>query len=92
MSRRLLVPAALVFALALLAPASALAAPTPGASAAASRPQRPDATVRIRIEGLRRGKARILSHVTVAGSIAPFVPGQRVELTFFRNGHEIRTR
>jgi hypothetical protein len=92
MSRRLLVPAALAFALVLLAPTSALAAARPGASASATRLQRPDATVRVRVEGLHGGRARILSHVSVAGSVAPFVPGQRVELTFFRNGDQLLTR
>jgi L,D-transpeptidase catalytic domain/Putative peptidoglycan binding domain len=80
LSRRLLLPA--VLALALLFPTLAEAATQ----------VRPDATVRMRIEGLRDGKARILSHVRVVGRVAPFVPGQEVELTFFRNGRELRTR
>jgi hypothetical protein len=90
-ARRLLLPAVLLLALLAPAPAFARAAASQGAVSAAA-PARADATVRVRIEGLRRGKARILTHVSVVGSVAPFVPGQRVVLTFFRNGEEFRTR
>ena len=89
MSRRLLLPLALLPAL--LAPSAALAA-QPSSGSASANPARPAATVRVRIEGLHDGKAGILSHVSIVGSVAPFVPGQQVELTFFRNGHQFRTR
>ena len=90
--RRRCLPLLPLLAIALIVPASAPAETGPGASASANPPPRTAATVRVRVEGLRGQKARILSHVSVVGSVAPFVPGQEVELTFFRNGHAFRTR
>jgi hypothetical protein len=79
-ARRLLAPPLLT--LALIVPATVSAA----------APARPDATVRVRVEGLHGGKARILGHVRIVGRVAPFAPGQEVELTLFRNGNAFRTR
>ena len=52
----------------------------------------PDATVKIRIGHLQKGKARILSTVRVVGTLKPFVPGQRVRVTFFRNGKRLHSK
>ena len=67
----------------------------PGAGVAGA-PQRPSgppgATVKIRVGHLREGRARIYSEVPVVGSIMPFAPGQRVEVTFFLDGHKLLAR
>jgi hypothetical protein len=70
--------------LALLAlPAGAQAAPSAGP---------PDATVKIRIGHLHKGQARILSTVPVVGTLKPFAPGQRVRVTFYRNGKRLHSK
>jgi len=48
--------------------------------------------VKIRIGHLHGGKARILSKVPVVGTVSPFVAGQRVRVTFFRNGKRLHSR
>ncbi len=76
MSRRL----AFILALAalLVVPASAAAAP-----------RVPDATVKIEVGHLHGGRAQIYDTVPVSGTIAPFAPGQRVEVTFYLDGHRL---
>jgi hypothetical protein len=88
MSRRLLL---LLVAVGIFAvPATAAAAP---AGKVAPHPaSAPTATVKIRVGHLHGGKARILSTVPVTGSLTPFVAGQKVEVTFFLNGRELRSR
>jgi hypothetical protein len=84
----------------LAAPATALAAPgkeTPAGKEGAkpSKPAKeetPKATVKIAVHGLEGGKATILDTVPVAGTVKPFVPGQHVEVDFFRNGHQVVKR
>jgi hypothetical protein len=70
--------------------------PTAGAAGAPKAPKAPKgpegATVKIRIGHLRGGKAEIMSTVPVIGSVKPFVPGQRVEVTFYVNGSRIATQ
>jgi len=67
--------------LALLAiPAAASAAPKEVASTI------PDATVKIKLGKLDKGRAEIFSSVPVFGTIAPFVPGQKVQVDFFLDG------
>jgi L,D-transpeptidase catalytic domain len=81
----------LVVCAALLLPASgAVAAAKPPKAHAPKGPE--SATVKIRIGHLRGGKAQIMSTVPVAGSVRPFVPGQRVEVTFYVNGSRIETQ
>jgi hypothetical protein len=81
----------LVVCAALLLPASgAVAAPKAPKAGAPKGPQ--SATVKIRIDHLRGGKAQIMSTVPVTGSVKPFVPGQRVEVTFYVNGSRIETQ
>lgn len=85
MSRR--TPLALSVALvsfALLVPATASAHRAKArATASAAAP----ATVTLQVGHLRHGKAPILSTLPVNGTLSPYVPGQQVQLLFFRNGH-----
>jgi lipoprotein-anchoring transpeptidase ErfK/SrfK len=76
-SRRTPIVLALIAA-ALLAPAAADAAPGP-------------ASVGLHVGHLRGGKATILSRVPIKGTLAPYVAGEKVDLLFFRNGHQVGT-
>jgi lipoprotein-anchoring transpeptidase ErfK/SrfK len=80
-----------VGATALLAvPATAAAAPK---QQAPQKPEAaPEATVTIDVGHLRGGKAQILDTVPVTGTLKPFVPGQRVEVTFYKDGHKLVSR
>ncbi len=71
----------------------ALVAAVP-ASAAEQRHQAPPltSTVQIKVGGLHGGAAQILSVVPVRGSVRPYAPGQRVEVTFYLNGHKLLRR
>ncbi|HEX7059194.1 MAG TPA: L,D-transpeptidase [Solirubrobacterales bacterium] len=84
MKQRLIPAAAL--AAAILAPAAAQAA-TGGTHGGL-----PDATVKIRIGHLHGGKASIMSTVPVIGSVKPFVAGQRVKVTYYRDGHRLYSK
>ena len=80
-----------VGAAALLAvPATAAAAPKP--QVAPPKPEVPKATVTIDVGHLHGGKATILDTVPVTGTVKPFVPGQRVEVTFYLNGKQVVSR
>ncbi len=86
MSRRLL---PLLLALALLA--------LPAAVAGAAQPQKPaspvpSATVKIKLGKLDNGRAEIFSKVPVFGTLAPFVPGQKVKVEFFRDGKPLMSK
>lgn len=85
MSRRLALFVALVALL--LVPASALAAPAGSKKAATA--VIPDATVKIEVGKLANGRAEIYGKVPVFGTVKPYVPGQRVEVTFFLDGKEL---
>jgi L,D-transpeptidase catalytic domain len=75
----------LLVALACLAlPSAAAAAPKSTKSAPAS-----DATVKIDVGHLSNGRAQIYDTVPVTGTLAPYVPGQRVEVTFYLDGHRL---
>jgi L,D-transpeptidase catalytic domain len=81
-SRRLL--PTLIFCALMLSPASAI-------GAAAKQPQGPpEATVKIRLANLDGDKARIMSTVRVKGTLSPFVPNQKVAVSFFRNGKQVK--
>ena len=74
------------------APAPAEApAPAPDTARAGLLPDPPSgrATVRIRIRGLRKGRAMIMSKVPVVGSVKPYRPGQRVRVFYYLNGKRI---
>jgi hypothetical protein len=81
--KRLLVPVVALLAL----PSVASAAPPP---AKPSGP--PDATVKIQVGHLNGGRAQIYSEVPVVGTVAPFVAGQHVAVTFYLDGHKLLTR
>jgi hypothetical protein len=76
------------------APAEASVAAAAETSAATPKPAPviPEATLKIDVGGLRGGRAEIFKTVPVRGTIAPYVAGQRVEVTFYLNGHELMTR
>lgn len=83
MNRRL---CSLLAAAALLAvPATAAAAPKKQTKPAPV----PDATVKIEVGHLHGGRADIYDTVPVNGTLSPFVPGQRVEVTFYLDGHRL---
>jgi len=70
-----------------------LAIPAAVSAAPAKTPAGPpEATVKIRVGHLHGGRAPIYGTVPVSGTIAPFAPGQRVEVTFYLNGHKLLTR
>jgi hypothetical protein len=73
-----------------LALAALLAVPA-SASAAAKKEAEPvpAATVKIKVGHLDGGRAEIYSKVPVFGTISPYVPGQRVEVSFFLDGKEL---
>jgi hypothetical protein len=79
-SRRLVVP---------LAAAALLAAPSAATATGASSQGVPDATVKIKVGHLHGGRAEIYDTVPVTGTVAPFAPGQRVEVVFYLNGHRL---
>jgi hypothetical protein len=81
MSRRI------VFGLAAFVALSAMPA-----AASASAPSVQPATVHIQVGKLRGGKAPIYGTVPVSGSLVPFAPGQRVEVSFYFNSHSLLTR
>lgn len=49
-------------------------------------------TVRIKPFGLKKGRAPIMSTITVGGSVTPWRPGQRVQVYFFHNGKRYELR
>jgi hypothetical protein len=61
-------------------------------SAMAKEAGPPGATVKIRVGHLRGGRAQIYGKVPVSGTLEPFVAGQRVEVTFYLDGHKLLTR
>jgi hypothetical protein len=85
-SRRL-VPALALLALWVVVPSASAA---PASAPKESGP--PDATVKIRVGHLHGGKAPIYGTVPVIGTVSPFAPGQRVEVTFYLNGHRLLSR
>jgi hypothetical protein len=72
----------------LLAIAGILALPASAAAAPKPAPV-PDATVQIEVGSLHGGRAQIYDTVPVRGSLSPYVPGQKVEVTFYLDGHRL---
>ncbi|HET9676574.1 MAG TPA: L,D-transpeptidase [Solirubrobacterales bacterium] len=66
-------------------PAAAVAAP--------KQPEKPapvpDATVKIEVGHLHGARAEIYDTVPVQGTLSPYVPGQKVEVTFYLDGHRL---
>ena len=68
-------------------PATAVAAPKKPAPAPV-----PEATVKIDVGHLHGGRADIYDTVPVRGTLSPYVPGQKVEVTFYLDGHRLLSR
>jgi len=85
-SRRL-VPTLILLAL-LAIPAAAFAAPT----TVPKETGPPDAALKIKVGHLKGGKAPIYGTVPVNGTVAPYVSGQKVEVTFYLDGHKRLSR
>jgi len=79
----------------LLAVVLALALPAT-AAAAPKKPEKPlpapDVTVKIEVGHLHGGRADIYDTVPVQGTLSPYVPGQKVEVTFYLDGHRLVSR
>jgi hypothetical protein len=75
------------FALAISGPPAATAAETV-VSATGAAPS----VVQIKPLGLRDGRAKIAGKVTIAGTLKPFRPGQRVVVRFFHNAKQFKSR
>ena len=74
----------------LLAVAAILALPAGAAGAPKPKPLPvPEATVKIEVGHLHAGRADIYDTVPVHGTISPYVPGQKVEVTFYLDGHRL---
>lgn len=73
----------------LLVPAAAAAAPKAEKETTGPAPK---ATVRIEVLGLHGGRAPIWGKVPVTGTVIPYVPGQKVEVTYYLNGHRLVSR
>jgi len=85
-SRRFVLPLILLAFLAV--PATAFAAAT-----TAPKETGPlDAALKLKVGHLKGGKSPIYGTVPVTGTIAPFVSGQKVAVTFYLNGHQLLTR
>ncbi|MGN6254828.1 MAG: L,D-transpeptidase [Solirubrobacterales bacterium] len=80
MNRRLVLLVALAGLLVL--PAAAGAAPKKPVPA-------PAATVKIEVGHLHGDRAQIYDTVPVTGTLTPYVPGQKVEVTFYLDGHRL---
>jgi L,D-transpeptidase catalytic domain len=86
MSRRLwsLIAVACILAL----PATAAAAPKPKPAPTSA----PEATVKVKVGNLKKGRAEIMQTVPVSGTLAPFVAGEKVQVTFYLDGRILFSR
>jgi L,D-transpeptidase catalytic domain len=82
----------------LLAAAALLALPaTAGAAEKKPAPKPvapvvPEATVKIKVGNLDKGRAEIMQKVPVTGTLAPFVAGEKVKVTFYLDGRQLFSR
>ena len=73
--------------------AALLAVPAAASAAPVKAPQALEqATVKIRVGHLHGGRAPIFGTVPVIGSVEPFAVGQRVDVTFYLDGHKLLRR
>jgi hypothetical protein len=83
-------PSLLAVAVALALPVNAVAAPKPKP---VPKPAPVSAaTVKIKVGHLENGRAEIMSTVPVTGTLAPFVAGEKVQVTFYKDGHRLFSR
>jgi len=78
-------PPALALAVLVAVPALASAAP-------AATPAPPAARLELRVGGVRGAQAPIYGTVPVTGSITPYVPGQKVKVSFYLDSRPLATR
>lgn len=71
----------------------------PAAATAAKKPAKPpqpapvgEATVKVKVGGLKNGRAEIMQKVPVSGTLAPFVAGEEVKVTFYLDGGRLFSR
>lgn len=71
----------------------------PAAVTAAKKPAKPpqpapvgEATVKVKVGGLKNGRAEIMQKVPVSGTLAPFVAGEKVKVTFYLDGRRLFSR
>jgi len=81
----------------LLAVACVLALPATAAAAPAKKPApqptpAPEATVKVKVGHLDGGRAEIMQKVPVTGTLAPFVAGEEVKVTFYLDGKILFSR
>src|SRR3954464_1452489 len=81
----------LAVACALAAPASAAAVPKPKPVPPAPSAA-PEATVKVKVGNLKKGRAEIMQTVPVSGTLSPFVAGEKVKVTFYLDGHILFAR
>jgi hypothetical protein len=64
------------------------------ASAAAATPAKPapEATVKIKVGKLENGRAEIMQTVPVTGTLAPYVAGEEVKVSFYLDGRRLFSR
>jgi len=73
----------------LVLPATAVAAPT---TKPAPQPGPAEATVKVKVGHLDNGRAEIMQKVPVTGTLAPFVAGEKVKVTFYLDGKILYSR
>lgn len=88
MNRRL--SSLLAVACVLALPATAAAAPAKKPAPAPAPPS--EATVKVKVGHLDGGRAEIMQKVPVTGTLAPFVAGQEVKVTFYLDGKILFSR
>ncbi|HEY3435499.1 MAG TPA: L,D-transpeptidase [Solirubrobacterales bacterium] len=81
----------------LLAVVCVLALPAGAAAAPAKKPApqpvaAPEATVKVKVGNLKGGRAEIMQKVPVTGTLAPFVAGEVVKVTFYLDGKILFSR
>jgi hypothetical protein len=52
----------------------------------------PEATVKVKVKNLEKGRAEIMQKVPVTGTLAPFVAGEEVKVTFYLDGKRLFSR
>lgn len=75
----------------LVLPATAVAAPAKK-PAPKPVPVAAEATVKVKVGNLKKGRAEIMQKVPVTGTLAPFVAGEKVKVTFYLDGKRLFSR
>lgn len=52
----------------------------------------PEATVKVKVANLDNGRAEIMQTVPVTGTLAPYVAGEKVQVTFYLDGRRLFSR